>query len=170
MSVGEDKEAEPPLLYANRLSEEHLQLIFEIRQKQDDQCTLSASSTKEWTFCSMHWRTLLRGLDAQHVARSTSLSTTSMAARARPRSSASRFLFFVCSRRRLDGHGDQFHFVHTVLFIQFGHGDQIILFIQFCLRGDASNSKFLMAATCSGFPFVAEQVANRWHCTDISRN
>jgi hypothetical protein len=37
MSIGEDKEAEPPLLCANRLLEEHLQLIFEIRQKQDDQ-------------------------------------------------------------------------------------------------------------------------------------
>jgi len=37
MNVGEDKEVERALLYANRLSEEHLQLIFEIRQKQDDQ-------------------------------------------------------------------------------------------------------------------------------------
>jgi hypothetical protein len=35
--ASEDKEVEWPLLCANRLSEEHLQLIFEIRQKQDDQ-------------------------------------------------------------------------------------------------------------------------------------
>ena len=36
-SVGEDTEAETPLLSPNRLSDEHLQIIFEIQQKQDDQ-------------------------------------------------------------------------------------------------------------------------------------
>jgi hypothetical protein len=35
--TSEDKEEERPQLCANRLTEEHLQLIFEIRQKQDDQ-------------------------------------------------------------------------------------------------------------------------------------
>jgi hypothetical protein len=31
-SVGEDKEAEPPLLSANQLLDENLQIIFEIRK------------------------------------------------------------------------------------------------------------------------------------------
>jgi hypothetical protein len=33
MRTGEDKEAEPPLLFANRLSKDHLQLILESQQK-----------------------------------------------------------------------------------------------------------------------------------------
>jgi hypothetical protein len=57
-----------------------------------------------------------------------------------------------------------------ILFIQFGHDNQIILFIQFCLCSDGSNSESLMVSTYSGFLFVAEQVANRWHCTNISIN
>jgi hypothetical protein len=35
--ASEEKEEEQPQQFANRLTEEHLQLIFEIRQKQDDQ-------------------------------------------------------------------------------------------------------------------------------------
>jgi hypothetical protein len=45
------------------------------------------------------------------------------------------FYFFFCSRRKLDGHGDQ---------------SQIILFIQFFLCGDMSNSNFLMEEICFG--------------------
>jgi hypothetical protein len=36
-SAGEETEVETPLLSPNRLSDEHLQIIFEMRQKQDDQ-------------------------------------------------------------------------------------------------------------------------------------
>jgi hypothetical protein len=35
--ANEEKEEEQPQQFANHLMEEHLQLIFEIRQKQDDQ-------------------------------------------------------------------------------------------------------------------------------------
>jgi hypothetical protein len=35
--AGKEKEEEQPQQFANRLMEEHLQLLFEIRQKQDDQ-------------------------------------------------------------------------------------------------------------------------------------
>jgi hypothetical protein len=35
--ASEEKEEDQPQQFANRLTEEHLQLIFEIRQKQDDQ-------------------------------------------------------------------------------------------------------------------------------------
>jgi hypothetical protein len=35
--ASEEKEEEQPQQFANHLTEEHLQLIFEIRQKQDDQ-------------------------------------------------------------------------------------------------------------------------------------
>jgi hypothetical protein len=36
-SVGEEKEAEPPLLFANRLSDENLQIILENRKNKEDQ-------------------------------------------------------------------------------------------------------------------------------------
>jgi len=35
--AGKEEEEEQPQQFANRLAEEHLQLLFEIRQKQDDQ-------------------------------------------------------------------------------------------------------------------------------------
>jgi hypothetical protein len=55
---------------------------------------------------------------------------------------------------------------HTFLFMQIGC---IILYMQFCsnnssIHDDVSISKHL-GATCSGFPFVAEQVAHTFHCT-----
>jgi hypothetical protein len=37
MNTSEDKEMEFPLVYENQLSEEHLQLIFEIQKNKDDQ-------------------------------------------------------------------------------------------------------------------------------------
>jgi hypothetical protein len=77
-------------------------------------------------------------------------------------------MFFYYSSSRLDGHSGHFHTVHTVLFMQLGH---TILFSQFCSDsfssyGDVSNFESLMATTCSGFPSVAEQVANTWQCID----
>jgi hypothetical protein len=77
-------------------------------------------------------------------------------------------MFFYFSSCRLDGHSDNFHNIHTVLFIQLGHK---ILFSEFYSysffsRGDASNFESLMVATCFSFPFVEKQVANTWECID----
>ena len=141
-------------------------------------CTHNTSSVKYWTFCSMRQRTLLHGLDSRRASRSKPLSTTSMTARACLWSKSSRFMFFIWSRSRLmffyfsscrlDGHSDNFHTIHTVLFIQLGHK---ILFSEFCSysffsRGDTSNFESLMVATCFSFPFVEKQVANTWECID----
>jgi hypothetical protein len=100
--ASEDKEVERPLLYANRLSEEHLQLIFEIQQKQDDQlhsqCILgqrldilfdALADAPAQTRCPTC------GQKYTHVynihGRPSSLW-----------SKASRFMFFVCSRCRIN--------------------------------------------------------------------
>jgi hypothetical protein len=137
------------------LSDEHLQIIFEIRKNKEDQLHSQRILEQIMDILFDALGDALCGINAQHVAKSSSWPTTSMVSRAHPKISSSIFSIFFFSRRKLDGHGDQ---------------SQIILFIQFFLHGDASNSNFLMEEICFGLCFVEEQVANRWHCTNISRN
>lgn len=129
-SVGEKKQAEPPLLSTNRLSDENLQIILEIRRNKEDQlhsqCILEHIIDILFDALGM----LLCEIDAQHVAKSSSWPTTSMVSRAHPKIISSIFSIFFCSRRKLDGHGDQFHFVHTVWSWQSDHFVHTVLFTQ----------------------------------------
>jgi hypothetical protein len=154
-SIGEEKEVDPPLLSTNRLSDEHLQIILEIRKNKEDQLHSQRILEDIMDILFDALGMLLCGTNAQHAAKSSSWPTTSMVSLAHPKIISSIFSSFFCSRRKLDGHGDR---------------SQIILFIQFFLCDDMSNSNFLMEEMCFGLCFVEEQVANRWHCTEISRN
>ena len=77
-SVGEKKQAEPPLLSTNQLLDENLQIILEIRKNKEDQlhsqCILEHIMDILFDALGM----LLCGIDAQHAAKSSSLPTTSM--------------------------------------------------------------------------------------------
>jgi hypothetical protein len=53
MTADVDSEAEPPLLSPHRLSDEHLQIIFYMRQKLDDQTHNQHILASEWTSCLM---------------------------------------------------------------------------------------------------------------------
>jgi hypothetical protein len=58
-------------------------------------CTFNASLAREWISCSMLWWMLQHRIVAQLAAKSLSLPTTSMAARARTGNNTSRFFCFL---------------------------------------------------------------------------
>jgi hypothetical protein len=134
-SVGGEKEAERPLLSTNRISDENLQIILEIRKNKEDQLHSQRILEHIMHILSDALGMLLCGIDAQHAAKSSFWPTTSMVSRAHPKIISSILSIFFCSRHKLDGHGDR---------------SQIILFIIFFLCGDMSKSNLLMHEICFG--------------------
>jgi hypothetical protein len=96
-SVGEEKEAEPPLLSTNRLSDENLQIILEIRKNKEDQLHSQRVLKHIMDILFDALGMLLCGINAQHVAKISSWPTTSMVSRAHPKIISSIFSFFFLS-------------------------------------------------------------------------
>jgi hypothetical protein len=102
--AGKEEEEEQPQQFANRLTEEHLQLLFEIRQKQDDQM-------HSQSILGQRMDILFDALadapacapDAQHAANGSPRSTQFMDNQARQWSEVSRLWFFVNSSCRING-------------------------------------------------------------------
>jgi hypothetical protein len=92
--VGEEKEAEPLLLSTNRLSDDNLQIILEIRKNKEDQlhCQRILEHIMDILFDALGM--ILCGIDAQHEAKNSSWPTTSMVSRAHPKIISSIFSIF----------------------------------------------------------------------------
>jgi hypothetical protein len=93
-SVGEEKEAEPPLLSTNRLSDENLQIIMEIRKNKEYQLHSQRILEHIMDILFDALGMLLCGIYAQHAAKSSSWPTTSIISRAHPKIISSIFSIF----------------------------------------------------------------------------
>jgi hypothetical protein len=118
-SVGEEKEADPPLLSGNRLSDENLQIILEIRKNKEGQLHSQRNLEHIMDILFDALGMLLCGIDAQHVAKSSSSPTTSIISRAHPKIISSIFsiFFLLSSQARWSWRPVSDHFVHTIFFM-----------------------------------------------------
>jgi hypothetical protein len=117
-SIGEEKEAEPPLLSTNRLSDKNLQIILEIRKNKEDQLHSQRILEHIMDILFDALGMLLCGIDAQHVAKSSSWPTTSMVSRAHSKIISPFFLFFFSLvQARWSWRPVSDHFVHTIFFM-----------------------------------------------------
>jgi hypothetical protein len=116
--IGQEKEAEPPLLSTNRLSDGNLQIILEIRKNKEEQLHSQRILEHIMDILFDALGMLLCGIDAQHAVKSSSWPTTSMVSQAHLKIISSIFsIFFLSLQAIWSWRPVSDHFVHNFFFI-----------------------------------------------------
>jgi hypothetical protein len=171
--------------FANHLAEEHLELLFDIRQRRTTRCMVKASSINDWTCCSRHSRMLQCRPSAQHASNDSPQHTPFMDIQVLPWNEAAHpklqcFVNFSHSIGGLIYHDDKLDFTHFVCIIlsvmaalnkaspRLGRRNWVPAntcnsLHNFCIISSSHGTSKLFGATCSSFPSVEEQVATKCH-------
>ena len=117
-SIGEEKEAEPPLLSTNQLSDENLQIILDIRKNKEDHLHSQRILEHIMDILFDALGMLLCGIDSQHAAKSSSWPNIH-GFPSSPKDYLLHFFYFflLSSQARWSWRPISDHFVHTIFFM-----------------------------------------------------